>query len=135
MSYLLDTNACINFLQQAQGPIAQRLALLPADEIVLCSVVKMELRYGAERSSRRDENLQLMARFFDQFLSFPFDDQAAEVAGQLRAHLAALGSPIGPNDLLIASIALANGLTLVTHNTREFGRVPGLALEDWESTP
>lgn len=61
-----------------------------------------------------------------------FDDLAAERYGELRAHLDAAGTPIGPNDLMIASIALANSLTLVTHNTGEFSRVPGLRLEDWQ---
>src|SRR5437016_13074261 len=75
-------------------------------------------------------NLALLARLRQQFVSLPFDDRAAEEYGKLRAHLAALGTPIGPNDLLIAAIALANRLTLVTHNTVEFSRVPGLVLED-----
>jgi tRNA(fMet)-specific endonuclease VapC len=67
-----------------------------------------------------------------QFVSLPFDDHAGEEAGRVRAYLAGLGTPIGPNDLLIAAIALANGLTLVTHNTSEFSRVPGLNIEDWQ---
>lgn len=67
-----------------------------------------------------------------EFVSLPFDDQSAVIYGQIRAQLAAPGTPIGPNDLLIASIALANNLILVTHNTREFSRVEGLRLEDWE---
>ena len=65
-------------------------------------------------------------------MSHLLDDRAAEEYGKVRAHLAALGTPIGPNDLLIAAIALANQMTLVTHNTTEFSRVPGLSLEDWE---
>ena len=67
-----------------------------------------------------------------QFDSLPFDDAAAEAYGRLRAELARRGMPIGPNDLMIAAIALAYGFTLVTHNTSEFSRVPGLRLEDWE---
>jgi tRNA(fMet)-specific endonuclease VapC len=65
--------------------------------------------------------------------SLPFDDRAAEVYGRIRAHLTATGMAIGPNDLMIAAIALANGLTLVTHNTAEFSRVPGLTIEDWQA--
>ena len=65
-------------------------------------------------------------------MSHLLDDRAAEEYGKVRALLAALGTPIGPNDLLIAAIALANQMTLVTHNTAEFSRVPGLALEDWQ---
>lgn len=67
-----------------------------------------------------------------EFVSLPFDDQSAVIYGQIRPQLAAPGTPIDPNDLLIASIALANNLILVTHNTREFSRVEGLRLEDWE---
>jgi tRNA(fMet)-specific endonuclease VapC len=67
-----------------------------------------------------------------QFVSLPFDDAAAEEYGKVRAHLAVLGTPIGPNDLMIATIALANAVTLVTNNTSEFSRVPGLSIEDWQ---
>ena len=88
--------------------------------------------YGAYKSARRDANLALLAKFFDQFVSLPFDDASAEAYGRLRAELARRGTPIGPNDLMIAAIALAYDLTLVTHNTAEFSRVPGLRLEDWE---
>ena len=65
-------------------------------------------------------------------MSLPFDDQAASIYGQIRADLAGKGLSIGPNDLMIAAIALAKGVTLVTHNTREFNRVAGLSIEDWE---
>ena len=87
--------------------------------------------WGAFRSQRREANLSLLRTLFAAFPSFPFDDAAAEEYGRLRAALAARGTPIGPNDMLIAAIALAHDLTLVTHNTREFGRVEGLRLEDW----
>ncbi len=102
-------------------------------------MVKAELLYGAYRSSRRADNLQLLATLFQQFGSLPFDDAAAEhygrvradLDGRVRADLAAQGTPIGPNDLMIAAIALANNLILITHNTRESARVAGLTLEDW----
>jgi tRNA(fMet)-specific endonuclease VapC len=76
-------------------------------------------------------NLSLIAALRLQFVSLPFDDRAAEEYGQVRAELAVRGTPIGPNDLMIASIALANQVTLVTHNTAEFSRIPGLTLDDW----
>jgi tRNA(fMet)-specific endonuclease VapC len=98
----------------------------------VCSVVKAELFYGAMRSNNPDRSIAQQQDFLNRFISLPFDDQSAVIYGQIRAQLAVSGTPIGPNDLLIASIALANNLILVTHNTREFSRVEGLRLEDWE---
>jgi len=69
------------------------------------------------------------------FASLPFDDAAAVIYGRIRAQLATAGALIGPYDLQIAAIALANNLTVVTRNTQEFSRVPGLVIEDWEATP
>jgi len=133
MKYLLDTNTCIELLRQPDSEIARRLLQTDPAEITLCAVVKAELLYGAERSQHRDANLKLLEEFFAQFISLPFDDNAAEAYGRIRAQLAAAGAVIGPNDLMIASIALAHNLVLVTHNTREFSRVEGLQIEDWEA--
>jgi tRNA(fMet)-specific endonuclease VapC len=128
--YLLDSNAWIGHLRQN---VTTRLHQIRPADVVLCSVVLAELWFGAERSdpSRRAANLALISRLRLQFISIPFDDSAAKEYGSIRAHLAAIGQPIGPNDLLIAAIAVANGFALVTHNTAEFRRVPGLVLEDW----
>ena len=92
------------------------------------------LFYGAMHgvAAHQAANLALIARLRQQFVSLTFDDQAAEQYGKVRANLAALGISIGPNDLMIAAIALANQMTLVTHNTTEFSRVAGLTLEDWQ---
>ena len=130
--YLLDTNACIQFLRDTDSAIALKLASVPLSEVTLCSVVKAELHYGAQRSADPDRSTKVLEEFFSHFASLPFSDQAAEVYGRVRAYLARQGTLIGPNDLLIASIALAHGVTLVTHNTREFGRLPDLQIEDWE---
>jgi tRNA(fMet)-specific endonuclease VapC len=100
-------------------------------DIVICSVVVGELIYGAERAAtahRANNRLQLR----QQFVSVPFDDSAAEEYGKVGAHLTVVGTPIGPNDLMIAAIARAHGLTLVTHNTSELSRVPGMSIEDWQ---
>jgi len=134
MKFLLDANAWIGHLRQTSPAVTARLSQHPAADVVLCSVVLAELPYGVERSSpaHRPANLVLIAGLRQWYASIPFDDPAAEQYGRLRAHLAAHGTPIGPNDLMIAAIALANQLTLVTHNTAEFGRVPALALEDWQ---
>jgi len=134
VSFLLDTNACIRLLNERSTPLARKLASVPRPEVALCSVTKAELCYGAYRSSRREANLAVLPRFFQEFATLPFDEKCEEVYGMIRAQLALAGTPIGPNDLLIAAIALANGFTLVTHNTGEFGRVNGLRIEDWEGS-
>ncbi len=135
MTYLLDTNACVAYLRTLNSPIRRRLATLSAADISLCAVVKAELVYGAQRSADPTRSLTELAAFFAPYVSFPFDDAAAMIAGRIRADLAARGTPISPGDLHIAAIALAHDLTLVTHNTREFVRVAGLRLEDWEAIP
>jgi len=133
MIYLLDTNAWASYLNRRDSPVACRIQRTEPADIRLCSVVKAELYYGAYKSARREANLALLARLFDRFSSLPFDDRAAEVYGRIRSQLATYGTPIGPHDLMIAAIALANALTIITHNAAEFGRVPDLAIEDWES--
>ncbi len=134
MKYLLDSNAWISHLRQKNQSVTHRLRQHPASDITLCSVVLGELLYGAERSGpiNRIANIVLVAGIRQQYISQPFDDYAAGIYSKIRAHLAGLGTPIGPNDLMIAAIALAHNLTLVTHNTAEFSRVPGLNLEDWQ---
>lgn len=133
MKYLLDTNTCIRYLSGRSPAVFQRLDQTPEAEICICSVVKFELRYGALRSTYVEKTLAQQQIFLDRFVSLPFDDAAHIYAAQIRADLAQAGTPIGPNDLLIAAIALANNLILVTHNTREFARVTGLKIEDWEA--
>src|SRR5437764_1289991 len=125
MRYLLDTNAWVGWLRQNQPEIVRRIQQQPASDLLLCSVVIGELVYGAERSgpTHRAGNLALIAQLRATYTSLPFDDASAEVYGAIRADLAARGLLIGPNDMLIAAIALANGCTLVTHNTAEFSRV------------
>ncbi|MGG6268306.1 PIN domain-containing protein [Leptolyngbya sp. AN03gr2] len=91
-----------------------------------------ELFYGAMRSSNPTQTLNQQQRFLNRFVSLPFEDQAARISGQIRAQLAFNATPIGAYDLQIAAIALSHDLILVTHNTREFERVEGLQLEDWE---
>mgnify|MGYP001362423585 CR=1 FL=1 len=132
MKYLLDTNTCIRHLNRRSESIILKLGSLAPNQIAVCSVVKAELLYGGHRSNQPERTLARQRLFFDRFVSLPFDDQAAEVYGVIRAQLAASGTPIGPNDLMIAAIALANDLTLVTNNRREFSRVEGLQIDDWE---
>ncbi len=131
--YLLDTNVCIRLLNQSHESLIQKFRRLHPREIALSSIVKAELFYGARHSRRVEDNLQLLEQFFHPLLSFPFDDRCAEEAGLIRANLKDKGAPIGPNDVLIAATARANDAVLVTHNTREFSRVTGLRLVDWEA--
>jgi len=130
--HLLDTNACIKVLNASSAPLVARLRRRAPSELRVSSVTRAELLYGARRSARVAENLGVLAAFFAPLVSIPFDDACAEQYGALRASLASAGRPIGPNDLLIAATALAYDLTLVTHNLREFSRIPALKIEDWE---
>lgn len=130
--YLLDTNACIRLMTGRSSALIANLGRHHPSEIRMSSIVRAELSFGAYRSSRPAENLRILEKFLAPYISVPFDDPCGEVYGRIRADLAALGTPIGPNDLLIAAIAIRNDLTLVTANTREFERVPGLMLVDWE---
>lgn len=134
MTYLLDTNVCIRLLNNTSMAVRNRLLIEQPENIYLCTVVQVELYYGAYRSTHPERNLVLLERFFQQFSILALDSQAARITGEIRAQLAALGTPIGPYDVQIAAIALANNLTLVTHNTSEFRRVQGLLIEDWEET-
>ncbi len=132
MKYLLDTNTCIRHLNQRSESITQRLQQTSEDDIALCSVVKAELFFGAMKSQNSEKTLLRQRVFVERFQSLPFDDPCSLIYGRIRADLQRVGTPIGGNDLMIASIALANDLTLITHNTREFGRVINLQIEDWE---
>jgi tRNA(fMet)-specific endonuclease VapC len=133
VTHLLDTNTCVYYLRAPKGSrIARRLAASRPYEIGLCSVVKAELLYGAERSQQAQKNREQLDQFFAPFPSLPFDDRAAAVYGAMRVQLERHGTPIGPHDLLIASIALSHRVILVTHNVSEFSRVPGLQIEDWQ---
>lgn len=132
MIYILDTNACIVYMNRPMSGVRRRLETMRPEDVVVCSVVKAELFYGAMRSNNPGRTLANQQEFLNRFVSLPFDDRAALIFGRIRAELAALGTPIGPYDFQIAAIALANNLILVTHNTREFSRVEGLRIEDWE---
>lgn len=131
MQYLLDTNACIEYLNNRDSKIRSKLETKLPAQILLCSVVKSELLYGAIKSIQTEKNLQKLELFFSNIQSIPFSDAAAQKYGDIRFDLEKKGTPIGPYDLQIASIACVNNLTLITHNTKEFNRVVGLKIEDW----
>jgi tRNA(fMet)-specific endonuclease VapC len=133
MKFLLDTNPCIVYLNGRSLSLRQRLDAEGDSNIVICSIVLAEMYYGATKSSAPGKTLQTQQQFLSRFRCLTFDDAAAAVYGPIRAELERSGTTIGAHDLLIASITLANDLTLVTHNTREFMRITGLKIEDWES--
>ncbi len=132
MSYLLDANACIRYLNGRSPQLRRRINATDRRQILLCSVVEAELYFGAAKSADPTKTLAKQLQFVARFRSLTFDSNAARAYGPIRAKLEQAGTPIGSNDLMIAAIAIANQATLVTRNTPEFQRVPGLLLEDWE---
>ena len=131
MPYLLDTNVVIAILEDTSAPTARRAKRERIEDLGISAIVANELFYGAFRSRRRADNLSRLDELRFPIIDFDRDD--ARQAGIIRAELAALGTPIRPYDVLIAGQAVARDLILVTHNTREFNRVPGLQIEDWEA--
>ena len=130
MRYLLDTNAIIALLNDTTSLIARRVRRHAPRDFGVSAGVIHELYYGAFKSQRVEQNVARVDAL--QFSVLEFDEEDARQAGQIRAHLASKGTPIGPYDVLIAGQARARELTLVTHNTSEFQRVPGLKVEDWK---
>ncbi|HET9262984.1 MAG TPA: type II toxin-antitoxin system VapC family toxin [Vicinamibacterales bacterium] len=130
MRYLLDANAIIALLNDTTSPIAKRVRRHAPRDFAVSAVVIHELYYGAFKSQRVEQNVARVDAL--QFSVLEFDGEDARQAGQIRAQLASKGTPIGPYDVLIAGQARARELTLVTHNTSEFQRVPGLKVEDWK---
>lgn len=131
--FLLDSNVWISFLRNPHSPVVPRLRAHGPAEVCVCSVVAAELYYGCLRSAKPTENRLKVDGLLAPYVCMPFDEAAAEAHAQVRRHLERLGLLIGPHDLQIAAIALANNCTFVTHNTAEFSRVPGLVREDWET--
>ncbi len=131
--FLLDTNTCIFFLNGSSNPIRENIENHSPEQIALCSVVKAELLFGALKSTRVEQNMENLQKFFQPFRSFYFDDTAADTYGQIRSSLERQGTRIGPNDLMIAAIAVSRRAVLVTNNVREFSRVQNLEIQDWTS--
>lgn len=132
MHYLLDTNLCIDLMRGRATSAFARLRRLQPDAAGISTISLAELRYGAAKSARRQHHEVLIAAFCAPLAIAEFDARAAEVYGVTRARLEADGRPIGPLDTLIAAHALALGAILLSANVREFGRVSGLVVEDWQ---
>lgn len=133
MTWLLDANACIRYLNRRSTSLKARLDAADPAQILVCSVVKAEMYFGAARSRDPAKAMAEQRLFLSRFRSLPFDDVAAESYAEIRADLSRRGQLIGPNDLMIAAICLSREVTLITHNVSEFGRIIGLAIDDWET--
>jgi tRNA(fMet)-specific endonuclease VapC len=131
VKYLLDTNICIFVIKQKPALVLQRFQQHPPDDVANSSVTLAELRYGADKSAKPSQNHAALDAFVAPLSVVDFDPAAASQYGKIRAEVERRGTPIGPLDTLIAAHALSLGLTLVTANTSEFSRVPGLNVEDW----
>lgn len=130
MMYFLDTNTCIDFLRNLSESVRSRFLSVPLNEIKIPVVVKAELLLGAYKSTKL-ETLERTKQFLELFEVIPFSDEMSYTYAKIRKELEAKGNKIGANDLFIAAAALNKGAILVTHNTREFIRIDGLKLEDW----
>lgn len=133
MQFLLDTNIVIAMSKQRPG-LVDRLEDIPADAILLSSVVVAEIEYGIAKSARRRHNRQVFDALLSGFRVVPFDAAAARLYGPIRAHLEKRGRLIGPYDLMIAAHAQSLDAVVVTDNTKEFDRVAGLRTENWLAT-
>jgi tRNA(fMet)-specific endonuclease VapC len=129
--YLLDANVVIALLNDTNSKPARRVRREKPRDVAISAVVAHELYYGAFKSQRATQNVSLVDTL--QYAVLEFDKEDARQAGEIRALLASRGTPIGPYDVLIAGQAVARSMILVTQNTREFSRVPGLSIEDWQS--
>jgi tRNA(fMet)-specific endonuclease VapC len=131
--YLLDTNALSSLVHRPSGAVGQRILALPKGAVVTSPIVLCEVQFGLEKrnSAVLNERVRQMLNVVEVL---PISAAFPDIYGKLRATLETTGKPIGAMDLLIAAHALSEGATLVTANVREFSRVPGLAVENWEAS-
>lgn len=131
MKYFLDTNIISYIIKGKYPKIIEHLKRIPAQSIVIPSVVKAELEFGARNSGMYEKVIVPYMTFLEPFDVKDFDSDASYYYGLIRQELSEKGTPIGPNDLLIASTVMAHNGTLITHNSREFSRIDDLRVEDW----
>ena len=131
MKYMLDTNICIYAIKKKPDTVLERLHREIDSGICISSITLAELQFGVEKSLFPEKNTAALSQFLVALNVLSFDDQAAVEYGRICAYLQKRGTPIGTMDMLIAAHAKTAGLTLVTNNTREFERVPDLALDNW----
>lgn len=131
MKYMLDTNICIYAIKRRPEAVIRKFLEHDPDELCISAITYAELMHGVEKSQAREKNWIALTLFLSPITVLAFNGIAAEEYGRVRAELEKKGAPIGPMDMLIAGHARAEGLILVTNNTREFERVEGLTVEDW----
>jgi tRNA(fMet)-specific endonuclease VapC len=130
LTYMLDTNICIYVMKNYPLDLLEKFNAL-AEQLCISSITLGELHYGAEKSTRRADNLIAIEHFVARLDVLAFAAKAAVHYGQLRAELERAGTPCGPHDMQIGGHARSEGLIVVTNNAREFGRMPGIRTENW----
>jgi tRNA(fMet)-specific endonuclease VapC len=130
--FMLDTDICSYILKRSSKTVLRRLQTVPVSEVCISVITKSELLYGVRLSPRPRQDHIAVNSFLRHLAVLDFPDEAAAHYAEIRAELKMRGQLIGANDLLIAAHARCLGLALVTNNVREFGRVPGLAVENWK---
>ena len=129
--YLLDTNICIYAITGRHPRLTEKLLSIHPSNILVSSITIGEMEYGAAKSKWSDRSRQIMRTFLASFDTLPFTEQDAVIFGTIRAQLEKAGIAIGILDAMIGAQGVANDLTVITHNTRGFIRIPGIKLEDW----
>jgi tRNA(fMet)-specific endonuclease VapC len=129
--YMLDTDICSYIMKRSNDAVLKRLSTVPVSDVCISVITKSELLFGVEVSPRRRQDAGALSAFLSYMQILDFPDEASQHYARIRADLRRQGSMIGANDLFIAAHARSLGLTLVTNNTREFGRVSRLVIENW----
>lgn len=131
MSYLLDTDICIYILNNESPELQNRFREKAGAAICVSTLTEAELYYGAIHSARPEKNKERVRALLDPLEIIPFDSESAHEFALIKETLVTKGTPIGAIDMLIAAIARAKDLTIVTNNLKHFGSVPGLSVENW----
>jgi len=133
--YMLDTDTCSYVMKRSNDAVLKRLRTIPVSDVCISVITKSELLFGVEVSPRRRQDESALSAFLQYVEVLDFPEAAALHYAKIRASLKTLGMMIGANDLFITAHARSLGMTLVTNNTREFARVPKLAIENWTLAP
>ena len=131
MKYMLDTNTCIYIIKRKPQDVIKRFKKIEISQVGISSITLSELLYGVSKSSKPEQNQLALTQFLAPLEILPYDDEAAQYYGNIRALLEKQGTPIGSLDLLIAAHALSRDCILVTNNEKEFNRIPNLQIVNW----